>query len=59
MTLTRVLPQPIGANAVPSYASGTTEVPLLGETIGDALRRTASRYADREALVDLVRDRGP
>ena len=25
--------------------------PLLGETIGDNLRRTVERFADREALV--------
>jgi fatty-acyl-CoA synthase len=35
-----------------SYASGTSTVPLLGETIGDNLRRTVSRFGDREALVD-------
>jgi fatty-acyl-CoA synthase len=31
--------------------SGTSSVPLLGETIGDNLRRTAERFPDREALV--------
>ena len=35
-----------------SYASGTSTVPLLGETIGDNLRRTVARFGDREALVD-------
>jgi fatty-acyl-CoA synthase len=35
-----------------SYASGTSTVPLLGETIGDNLRRTVDRFGDREALVD-------
>ncbi len=35
-----------------SYASGTSTVPLLGETIGDNLRRTVARCGDREALVD-------
>src|SRR5262245_16683158 len=34
-----------------SYASGTSDVPLLGLTIGDIFDRTASRYADNEALV--------
>jgi fatty-acyl-CoA synthase len=34
-----------------SYASGTSDVPLLGLTIGDMFDRTASRYADNEALV--------
>ena len=35
-----------------SYASGTSTVPLLGETIGDNLRRTVARFGGREALVD-------
>jgi fatty-acyl-CoA synthase len=34
-----------------SYAHGASDVPLLGETIGDNLRRTVERFADREALV--------
>ena len=36
-----------------SYASGTSEVPLLGETIDANLRRIVARHADREALVDV------
>jgi fatty-acyl-CoA synthase len=36
---------------VPSYVSGTSAVPLLGETIGENLRRTVERFPDREALV--------
>src|SRR5947199_9423502 len=39
-----------------SYAHGTSPVPLLGETIGENLRRTVGRFADREALV--VRHQG-
>jgi fatty-acyl-CoA synthase len=35
----------------PSYVHGTSDVPLLGETIGENLRRTAERFPDREALV--------
>lgn len=35
----------------PAYASGTSTVPLLGETIGDNLRRMAARGPDAEALV--------
>ncbi len=35
-----------------SYESGPSASPLLGETIGDNLRRTVERYLDREALVD-------
>jgi fatty-acyl-CoA synthase len=34
-----------------SYTSGTSDVPLLGLTIGDMFDRTATRYADNEALV--------
>jgi fatty-acyl-CoA synthase len=34
-----------------SYASGTTLTPLLGETIGANLERTANRLPDGEALV--------
>ena len=35
----------------PSYAHGITSTPLLGDTIGDNLRRTVERFGDREALV--------
>jgi fatty-acyl-CoA synthase len=34
-----------------SYAHGVNAVPLLGETIGENLRRTVERFGDREALV--------
>ena len=34
-----------------SYARGPRAVPLLGETIGENLRRTVERFGDREALV--------
>ena len=34
-----------------SYASGPSSVPLLGETIGENLRRTVERHGDSEALV--------
>jgi len=40
----------------PSYAHGTSEVPLLGDTIGAALRRTVERFGERDALV--VRSQG-
>jgi fatty-acyl-CoA synthase len=36
-----------------SYASGVSSEPLIGETIGGCLRRTARRAGDREALVDV------
>ncbi|HET7523638.1 MAG TPA: AMP-binding protein [Acidimicrobiales bacterium] len=35
-----------------SYEHGTSQTPLLGETIGDNLVRTAGRFPDHEALVD-------
>lgn len=34
-----------------SYAKGSTEVPLLTETIGENLERAANRFPDRDALV--------
>jgi fatty-acyl-CoA synthase len=34
-----------------SYASGVSALPLLGETIGDNLRRTMEEHGDAEALV--------
>ena len=37
----------------PSYLHGASAEPLLGETIGDCLRRTAARVGAREALVDV------
>ncbi len=36
----------------PSYASGVSDVPLIGETIGENLERTVARFPDRDALVD-------
>ena len=36
-----------------SYTSATTGTPLLGDTIGENLDRTAARYPGRLALVDL------
>ncbi|UYP18033.1 AMP-binding protein [Rhodococcus sp. Z13] len=40
------------ATRLPSYTQGAWDVPLLGDTIGDNLDRTAARFGDREALVD-------
>ncbi|HEX8697300.1 MAG TPA: AMP-binding protein [Myxococcaceae bacterium] len=34
-----------------SYVHGTSSTPLLGETLGENLRRTVERYGEREALV--------
>jgi fatty-acyl-CoA synthase len=42
-----------GAPLLPSYASGTSDVPLLGETIGDNFDRTVAADPDREALVEV------
>ena len=36
----------------PSYSHGTSATPLLGETIGDNLRRIASQFGGSEAVVD-------
>ena len=37
----------------PSYVSGISQVPLLGETIGQNLRRTVERVPGSEALVSV------
>jgi fatty-acyl-CoA synthase len=39
------------SNSLPSYASGPSSVPLLGETIGANFERIAAKFASREALV--------
>ncbi|MCW2714004.1 MAG: AMP-binding protein [Frankiales bacterium] len=39
-------------SALPSYASGTSTTPLLGETIGANLDRTVARFGERDALVE-------
>ncbi|MFZ5871312.1 MAG: AMP-binding protein [Actinomycetota bacterium] len=40
-----------------SYASGVSDVPLLGETIGANFERAVARFGDREALVDCATQR--
>ncbi|MGW4833808.1 AMP-binding protein [Amycolatopsis japonica] len=40
------------APALPSYASGISDTPLLGDTIGDNFGRTVAAFGDRDALVD-------
>ncbi len=45
------------APALPSYSSGTSDVPLLGDTIGANLDRTAARVGDHEALVECATGR--
>jgi fatty-acyl-CoA synthase len=39
-----------------SYSHGPSPVPLLGETIGDALNRAAADFGDRDALVSRHQD---
>src|SRR6266702_24019 len=41
-----------GRRAMNSYASGTSDVALLGDTIGQNLDRALATFAEREALVD-------
>jgi fatty-acyl-CoA synthase len=40
--------------ADPSYASGISDKPLLGDTIGGNLARTVEAFGDRDALVDCA-----
>jgi fatty-acyl-CoA synthase len=42
---------------VPSYESGVSDLPLLGETIGQNLRRTVATYGDPEAMVEMASGR--
>jgi fatty-acyl-CoA synthase len=43
--------------ALPSYGSGTSIVPLLGDTIGVNFDRTVAAHGDRQAMVDCAADR--
>jgi fatty-acyl-CoA synthase len=43
-----------GRGATPSYASGTSDLPLLGDTIGDLFDQTVALHGDHDALVDRV-----
>ncbi|MBA2415916.1 MAG: AMP-binding protein [Geodermatophilaceae bacterium] len=43
--------------AAPSYASGISAVPLLGETIGQNFDKAVQRYPGRDALVDCASGR--
>ncbi|MFC9586570.1 AMP-binding protein [Streptomyces yangpuensis] len=44
-------------SAASSYASAVSDVPLLGDTIGENLDRTVRRFPDRDALVDVAAGR--
>ena len=39
-----------------SYASGASSFPLLGETIGENLRKTVAKYPQQEALVSIAQN---
>ena len=39
-----------------SYASGTSDKPLLGDTIGNKFDEIASKYPEREAIVSIHQD---
>jgi fatty-acyl-CoA synthase len=43
----------VTVNTLPSYASGASAQPLLGETIGANLERIVATFGDREALVSV------
>jgi fatty-acyl-CoA synthase len=44
-------------DALVSYVSGASAVPMLGETIGENLERAVARYPSHEALVDVAAGR--
>jgi fatty-acyl-CoA synthase len=47
-------PDAVTPNATPpalSYVSGTSDTPLLGQTIGDNFDATVARYSDHDALI--------
>src|ERR687892_1422429 len=39
-----------------SYVHGAASIPLLGETIGAALNRTATQFGERDALISCHQD---
>jgi fatty-acyl-CoA synthase len=43
--------------SIPSYIHGTTNEPLIGETIGDCLDRVASQFPNNEALVSTFENK--
>ncbi|MCX5041591.1 AMP-binding protein [Aldersonia sp. NBC_00410] len=40
------------STALPSYVSGISDKPMLGDTIGDNFDRTVAAFGDRDALVE-------
>jgi fatty-acyl-CoA synthase len=57
MTESRPDKKVMTAPALPSYASGTSTLPLIGDTIGANLDRTSGRVGDHEALVECATGR--
>src|SRR4051812_13627280 len=55
-TLTRATLTGYNITMTLSYADGASETPLLGETIGDNLARTAATQPDADALVSCQQD---
>ncbi|MEW1632446.1 AMP-binding protein [Streptomyces sp. NPDC093801] len=53
----RLPAQEVRVSVASSCASGSAEVPLLEETIGDNLDRTVRSFPDRDALVDVAAGR--
>ncbi|SNT52442.1 fatty-acyl-CoA synthase [Rhodococcoides kyotonense] len=47
----------VGRMETLSYSSGVSSTPMLGDTIGANLDRTAALYPGNDALVDVVSDR--
>ena len=57
MAVHRAKARGVTTSTAPSYSSGTSSVPLIGETIGANLRRIAALHSDRDAVVDRGADR--
>ncbi|MGI9525243.1 MAG: AMP-binding protein [Hyphomicrobiaceae bacterium] len=51
------LPAQPGHSPVPSYASGTTNQPLVYATVGQLLDRAAGLFGEREAIIGLAESR--
>ncbi|MGJ7908366.1 AMP-binding protein [Actinopolyspora sp. H202] len=49
--------EPAVPTTSPSYSSGTSDVPLIGETIGANLLHTAERFPERDAMVEFATGR--
>src|SRR4051812_24207825 len=47
----------VAVPALPSYANGISDQPLLGDTIEANLARTVSRFPNRTAVIDVAADK--